>query len=85
MTLERHLVWRRIMEKAMCDVKKAAKSEIKGITEQCPTCKGKGVVPGVCTCNMEWRGTQTADGWEDCQCWPEQECSTCWGKGEIIV
>ena len=47
----------------------------------CPTCQGKKVMPGVCECSMEWRGTNGDDGWEDCQCTPEQECPSCLGTG----
>jgi len=49
----------------------------------CPTCEGKKVIEGVCECSMEWRGTQGENGWEDCQCTPEQECPTCHGTGFI--
>jgi hypothetical protein len=49
----------------------------------CPTCQGKKVIEGVCECNMEWRGTQKGDEWEDCQCTPEQECATCSGTGFV--
>lgn len=51
----------------------------------CPQCQGKKVVPGVCVCNSEWRGNQTGDEWEDCQCAPEQECLTCRGAGYVEV
>ncbi len=49
----------------------------------CPQCLGKKVVPGVCNCASEWRGTQRGDEWEDCQCTPEQECPTCQGTGYL--
>lgn len=32
---------------------------------------------------MEWRGNKSADGWDDCQCTPDQECSTCYGTGFV--
>ena len=47
----------------------------------CPVCQGKKVVQGICECNMEWRGTQTGDNWEDCQCTPEEVCVSCHGTG----
>ena len=53
----------------------------KDKTVICPICQGKKVIEGVCECNMEWRGTAVDDGWEDCQCTPEQECPTCHGTG----
>ena len=49
----------------------------------CPTCQGKKVVAGTCECNMEWRGTQGENGWDDCQSSPEQECPTCGGTGVV--
>lgn len=49
----------------------------------CPQCDGKKVIPGTCVCNMEWRGTQTGDEWEDCQCSEEVECPTCHGTGYV--
>lgn len=49
----------------------------------CPDCNGKKVISGTCTCDMEWRGTQSGDDWEDCQCTPDQKCPTCDGKGYI--
>ena len=70
---------------AMCDVKKGKTTKKEGISKQCPTCQGKGQIQGVCSCNMEWRGTQTGEGWEDCKCQPDQECPTCHGAGTIIV
>lgn len=51
--------------------------------ETCPTCQGKKVIEGDCVCSMEWRGTQTEDGWDDCQCTPDLECSTCHGTGVL--
>ena len=49
----------------------------------CPTCQGTKVIAGICECNMEWRGNQKGDEWEDCQCTPEQECPTCSGTGVV--
>lgn len=51
--------------------------------KKCPTCQGKGVIGGVCTCSSEWRGNQIGGDWEDCQCTPEQECPTCDGSGDV--
>ena len=51
----------------------------------CPICLGKKVVPGTCVCNMEWRGTQTETGWEDCQCTPEVTCTQCNGTGSVLA
>jgi len=50
---------------------------------QCPECKGKKKVSGTCVCNMEWRGSKTADGFEDCQCEPERVCPLCGGTGFV--
>jgi hypothetical protein len=47
----------------------------------CPQCEGKKVIPGTCSCNMEWRGTKVDDEWEDCQCSEKVECPTCHGTG----
>lgn len=49
----------------------------------CPECEGRKVVEGVCTCDMEWRGTQSGDDWEDCQCSQEVKCPLCNGKGYV--
>ena len=49
----------------------------------CPECKGKKVIPGTCTCDMEWRGTQQGEDWEDCQCTQDELCPVCKGKGYI--
>jgi len=54
-------------------------------TAPCPICLGKKVLPGICSCNMEWRGTKTDEGWDDCQCTPEQPCSECKGTGAVLV
>lgn len=50
----------------------------------CPICLGLKVIPGVCSCNMEWRGTKTETGWEDCQCTPELVCTQCEGTGSVM-
>jgi len=31
----------------------------------CPRCNGKKTINGNCECNMEWRGSDGDDGWED--------------------
>jgi len=49
----------------------------------CPECKGRKVIPGRCTCNMEWRGTQRGEEWEDCQCNREEKCPVCNGTGYV--
>ncbi len=49
----------------------------------CPECEGRKVIPGTCTCNMEWRGTQQGDDWEDCQCTEETKCPVCNGTGTV--
>lgn len=49
----------------------------------CPACDGKKVIEGICECNIEWRGTQSDNEWQDCQCTPEQECTTCHGTGVV--
>ena len=49
----------------------------------CPNCQGKKIIPGVCECSSEWRGTQTGEDWDDCQCTPEQKCPTCNGTGFV--
>ena len=49
----------------------------------CPSCQGKKILSGTCECNMEWRGTQKGDDWEDCQCTPDIECSNCHGTGYV--
>lgn len=46
----------------------------------CPTCQGKGVIPGVCESSGEWTGTTNED---DMQCTPDQECPTCKGTGYV--
>lgn len=57
--------------------------EKKAGKKVCPVCGGKKTVPGVCSCNMEWRGSQIGDQWEDCQCTPEVTCTECNGSGFI--
>ena len=50
----------------------------------CPLCNGEKIIKGICSCDMEWRGTK-GDDWEDCQCTPDQECTTCSGTGYVEV
>ena len=49
----------------------------------CPQCNGEKVIPGNCVCDMEWRGTQGDESWDDCQCEKEVTCPTCNGTGYI--
>ena len=49
----------------------------------CPECNGEKKLSGVCTCDMEWRGNQKGDNWEDCQCTDEEICPVCQGAGYI--
>lgn len=49
----------------------------------CPECKGKKVIPGKCNCDMEWRGNQLDDEWNDCKCSREEECPICHGTGYV--
>jgi len=51
--------------------------------EKCPQCDGRKVIPGVCVCDSEWRGTQVGDDWGDCKCAREQLCPTCGGAGYV--
>lgn len=51
--------------------------------KKCPVCQGKKSIPGECICDMEWRGTQKGDNWEDCQCTPDKECIQCSGTGYV--
>ena len=53
--------------------------------QPCPICQGKKIIPGTCSCNMEWRGTKTENGWDDCQCTPELTCTECGGTGSVLV
>ena len=54
-------------------------------TKLCPICQGKKMIPGVCECDMEWRGNKTGDDWEDCQCTPDADCPTCQGTGYVAI
>ena len=57
---------------------------MNGVEKQnCPQCKGNKTIEGTCECNMEWRGTQMDDTWEDCRCTPDIKCPTCGGKGYL--
>jgi hypothetical protein len=49
----------------------------------CPECNGEKKIAGNCVCDMEWRGTQKGDDWEDCQCTDEEICPVCQGTGYI--
>lgn len=49
----------------------------------CPECHGRKVISGQCTCDMEWRGTQRDQEWDDCQCSREEQCPICQGKGYV--
>jgi len=49
--------------------------------QDCPQCKGNKIIEGTCECNMEWRGNQLGEDWEDCRCTPDVTCPTCKGKG----
>ncbi|MBU1344881.1 MAG: ankyrin [Proteobacteria bacterium] len=49
----------------------------------CPHCNGKKTIEGNCECNMEWRGSDGDEGWEDCKCEPDQKCPSCNGTGFI--
>ena len=53
------------------------------IKKTCPACQGTTIIKGECVCDMEWRGTQKDDDWDDCQCTPDQMCKTCFGKGFV--
>ncbi len=50
----------------------------------CPECAGEKKIGGTCECNMEWRGNQQGDDWEDCLCSKEVDCPVCNGAGFII-
>lgn len=50
---------------------------------ECPECGGSKTIPGVCECASEWRGTQTGEEWNDCQCTPDVTCLTCNGRGYV--
>jgi hypothetical protein len=47
----------------------------------CPTCNGDKMIPGVCECDSEWRGTEVNNDWADCHCTPDVTCLTCNGSG----
>ena len=49
----------------------------------CPECNGKKNIPGTCVCDMEWRGSQKEDEWDDCQCSEEEICPACLGTGSV--
>ncbi len=52
--------------------------------KECPMCRGEKTLPGTCVCDSEWRGTQTEEDWNDCQCNPDIECTLCHGTGFIL-
>ena len=54
-------------------------------TKECPECSGQKVIPGICECDSEWRGTQVDDEWNECQCTPDVPCPICNGTGVIEV
>lgn len=47
----------------------------------CPECNGEKMIRGVCTCDMEWRGSSVGEEWNDCRCTPDTPCSYCNGEG----
>jgi hypothetical protein len=50
----------------------------------CPECNGKKIVPGTCSCDAEWQGTNVGeDAFDPCQCSPDVTCPTCEGKGYL--
>ena len=51
----------------------------------CPECNGEKKIGGTCVCDMEWRGTQQGDEWEDCQCIGEETCPVCHGTGYVAA
>ena len=53
------------------------------INKICPECNGEKKIPGICTCDMEWRGTQKDEEWNDCQCTDEEICPGCQGTGYV--
>lgn len=50
---------------------------------ECPGCHGKKTVAGNCVCDMEWRGSQKGESWDDCLCAEEEICPTCNGSGLV--
>lgn len=65
----------------MCENKGVQGTPTKNARKECPTCNGQKTIPGVCTCDTEWRGNQQGDKWDDCQCTPAQVCPLCHGTG----
>ncbi len=52
--------------------------------KECPECGGEKILPGTCSCDMEWQGTQINDDeFQDCICAPDIECPSCKGTGYI--
>ena len=49
----------------------------------CPECGGEKKIGGTCVCDMEWRGSQKGDEWEDCLCTEEEPCPVCQGSGFV--
>jgi len=49
----------------------------------CPECNGGKKIAGTCVCDMEWRGSQKGDEWDDCQCSKEEICPGCQGTGSV--
>jgi RecJ-like exonuclease len=55
----------------------------KKTRKKCPECGGKKIIPGVCECNVEWRGSQVDGEWNECKCTPDIPCPICNGTGFI--
>jgi|GEM_PF-756086 DnaJ-class molecular chaperone len=51
----------------------------------CPTCNGDKIIPGICECDSEWRGTEGENEWNDYQCTPDVICPTCSGTGAAQI
>ena len=51
----------------------------------CPECNGEKKIGGNCVCDMEWRGSQNGDAWEDCLCTEEETCPVCRGTGFVTA
>ena len=51
----------------------------------CPECNGEKTVAGRCVCDMEWRGSQKDESWEDCKCTEKETCPVCRGTGSVPV